>query len=277
MEGICNTGTITRLLEENHLAPLKKFGQNFLRDANIVKKIAAAALEEGENILEIGPGLGALTDALACRASKVVAVEIDHGMIGILGQTLAGRPNVTVVEGDILKTDIAALCREQFGSAPLRVAGNLPYYITSKCLLAVLESGANVRSLTAMVQKEVAERLAAAPGTAEYGALTASVAYYGGAKLLFNVPAGCFLPQPDVESAVVRIEVTPAFEVERAAYTRAVRTLFAMRRKTVQNNLRAAGMGAAGAAALLERAGIDPLCRAETLAPADFARLAALF
>ena len=176
MEELYSPKVISELLKKYQLAPLKKLGQNFLRDENIVSKIAEAAVQPGENALEIGPGLGVLTQALARRAKKVVAVEIDKGMVQVLSQTLEGLENTHVLWQDFLKADLQQIAQEHFGGEPFAVVGNLPYYITSKCLLAVLEAQAPVLRFTAMVQKEVAERLMAGPGDANYGAITASVA-----------------------------------------------------------------------------------------------------
>lgn len=265
---------VTEILGRYSMAPLKKLGQNFLIDENIVNKIAEAA-SDGGNVLEIGPGMGALTRALAKCSKKVVAVEIDAGMIRLHEETLADLGNVTVLHADILKTDIKAIGEEYFGGEPFCVAGNLPYYITAKCILQVLDSGAPVKRFTAMVQREVADRLASRPGDSDYGALTASVAYYGDMEFLFPVSAGCFYPRPDVESAVVRILPEAQFEVSREDYTKAVRVLFAMRRKTVQNNLKnGIGVNATIAGELLQQAGIDPMQRAEELSPRQYAVLA---
>ena len=272
MEQLSSPKKIKETLEQFGLSPLKKLGQNFLKDANITRRIAEAAVLPGEDVLEIGPGLGALTDVLAERAGRVVAVEIDSGMTRALSHTLAHRNNVTVLHADILKTDIKKVAEEYF-SGSFAVAGNLPYYITSKCLFAVLESGAPVTRFTAMVQKEVAERLAAKAGDKDYGALTASIAYYGAVQKILNVPAGCFLPEPDVDSAVIQFTPSKTMDVERKIYARTVKALFAMRRKTVQNNLKAM-LGAEEASAALELAGIDPKARAETLSPEIIARLA---
>jgi len=267
---------IRRILADHGVAPLKKLGQNFLADENIINKIAEAAVPEGGNVLEIGPGMGALTCALAKRAKKVVAIEIDSGMVEVLKETLAPYDNVTVIHGDFLKQDVAALLKEQFDETPA-VAGNLPYYITSKCIMSVLEAEVPFLSFTAMVQREVADRLAAEPGDSDYGALTAAVSYFGGADMLFTVSPNCFYPAPDVESAVVKICPGEKPDVPFAAYSKAVRTLFAMRRKTVLNNAKA-GFALSGDAAkeLLEQAGINPAARAETLGKEDFARLARL-
>jgi len=276
MVSLYSPKAVTEILDRHSMAPLKKLGQNFLIDENIVTKIAEAA-SDGGNVLEIGPGMGALTRALAKCSKKVVAVEIDAGMIRVHEETLADLENVTVLHADILKTDIKAVGEEYFGGEPFCVAGNLPYYITAKCILQVLDSGAPVTRFTAMVQREVADRLASRPGCSDYGALTASVAYYGDAEFLFPVSAGCFYPRPEVESAVVRMFPEAQFDISREDYTKAVRILFAMRRKTVQNNLKnGIGVNATTAAELLEQAGISPMERAEDLSPETYARLAAV-
>lgn len=275
MEELYSPKVISELLKKYQLAPLKKLGQNFLRDENIVNKIAQAAVQPGENALEIGPGLGVLTQALARRAKKVVAVEIDKGMVQVLSQTLDGLENTQVLWQDFLKADLQEIAREHFGSEPFAVVGNLPYYITSKCLLAVLEAQAPVLRFTAMVQKEVAERLMAGPGDANYGAITASVAYYGRAQQLFQVSRSCFLPAPDVDSAVIGIEPRAQFDVPREDYTRIVRGLFAQRRKTLQNNMKnSLQMKNEQIQLALEEAQIPANSRAENLSPEDFAKLA---
>lgn len=273
---ITKKSNIQQILSENGIAPLKKLGQNFLCDKNIVEKIASAAADDF--IVEIGPGLGALTCALSERAQKVVAIEIDGGMVRALASTLAGCSNAAVIHADFLKTDIGAVAKEHFGAGvPFSIAGNLPYYITSKCLLAAVECGAPVRRFTAMVQKEVADRLSAEPGSRTYGALTASLQYYGKTKTLFDVSADCFLPRPDVDSAVIQLAPSAAFGVDRERYSRAVRGLFSMRRKTVLNNMKSTfHLSGEAAQAMLEKAEIDVTARAEALSPADFARLAAV-
>lgn len=275
MEELYSPKVISELLKKYQLAPLKKLGQNFLRDENIVNKIAEAAVRPGENALEIGPGLGVLTQALARRAKKVVAVEIDKGMVQVLSQTLDGLENTQVLWQDFLKADLQEIAREHFGGEPFAVVGNLPYYITSKCLLAVLEAQAPVLRFTAMVQKEVAERLMAEPGDANYGAITASVAYYGRVRQMFSVSRSCFLPAPDVDSAVIGIEPRAQFDVPREDYTKIVRGLFAQRRKTLQNNMKnSLQMKNEQIQLALEEAEIPANSRAENLSPEDFAKLA---
>ena len=275
MEELYSPKVISELLKKYQLAPLKKLGQNFLRDENIVSKIAEAAVQPGEIALEIGPGLGVLTQALARRAKKVVAVEIDKGMVQVLSQTLEGLENTHVLWQDFLKADLQQIAQEHFGGEPFAVVGNLPYYITSKCLLAVLEAQAPVLRFTAMVQKEVAERLMAGPGDANYGAITASVAYYGRVQQLFTVSRNCFLPAPDVDSAVIGIEPKAQFGVPREDYTKIVRGLFAQRRKTLQNNMKnSLQMKNDEIQLALEKAEIPANSRAENLSPQDFAKLA---
>ena len=275
MEELYSPKVISELLKKYQLAPLKKLGQNFLRDENIVGKIAEAAVRPGENTLEIGPGLGVLTQALARRAKKVVAVEIDKGMVQVLSQTLDGLENTHVIWQDFLKADLQQIAQEHFGGEPFAVVGNLPYYITSKCLLAVLEAQAPVLRFTAMVQKEVAERLMAAPGDSNYGAITASVAYYGRVQQLFSVSRNCFLPAPDVDSAVIGIEPRAQFHVPREDYTRIVRGLFAQRRKTLQNNMKnSLQMKNEEIQLALGEAKIPVNSRAENLSPEEFAKLA---
>lgn len=275
MEELYSPKVISELLKKYQLAPLKKLGQNFLRDENIVGKIAEAAVRPGENALEIGPGLGVLTQALARRAKKVVAVEIDKGMVQVLSQTLDGLENTHVIWQDFLKADLQQIAQEHFGGEPFAVVGNLPYYITSKCLLAVLEAQAPILRFTAMVQKEVAERLMAAPGDSNYGAITASVAYYGRVQQLFSVSRNCFLPAPDVDSAVIGIEPRAQFDVPREDYTRIVRGLFAQRRKTLQNNMKnSLQMKNEEIQLALGEAKIPVNSRAENLSPEEFAKLA---
>lgn len=274
MEGLYKKSTVNEILTKLNIAPLKKFGQNFLCDENVVNKIADNAAV-CDYIIEIGPGLGVLTHALSLRAKKVVAVEIDGGMVRALNETLADRDNVIIVNADILKTDISELALSHFGTDSFAVAGNLPYYITAKCLMQVLESGADVKKYTAMVQREVAERLAANEGEPQYGALCASIKYFGGAREIMKVSADCFLPRPEVESSVIEITPKKVFDVSRQAYTKTVRGLFAMRRKTVLNNMKASfKLSSDDAQNLLLKCAIDPKRRAETLSAQEFARLA---
>ena len=272
--------TAAHLLSKYGLAPLKKFGQNFLIDPNITGKIAdSMQLTKEDCVFEVGPGLGALTLALARRARKVVSVEIDRGLIAALDEILADVPNVTVIEGDILKTDVRNIVKEHFDGS-FSACGNLPYYITAGCVLKLIESGA--KDVTVMVQKEVADRLSARPGSKSYGVLTASVRYYTQPKTLFTVSKNCFYPSPDVDSAIVRMDLLePPFPVSREIYLKTVRAAFAARRKTIYNNLAAAfgKKSAAGdpAGEALLACNIDPAVRAEDLFPGDFLHLSKYF
>ena len=268
------------LLEKYGLAPLKKFGQNFLTDQNITEKIAdSMRLSKEDCVFEVGPGLGALTLALASRAKKVICVEIDRGLVAALEEILADTPNVTVICGDILKTDIRQIAKEHFNGS-FSACGNLPYYITAASLIKLIESGA--RDVTVMVQKEVADRLSSPPGSKSYGVLTASVRYYAQPRTLFPVSKNCFYPSPDVDSAIVRMEVEGQhFPVPRDLYMKTVRAAFAARRKTVYNNLSAAfGKKTAGsdpAGEALAACGIAPSARAEDLSPEEFLCLSGFF
>lgn len=263
---LTSPSAITAFLERHGLSALKKFGQNFLCDANIVRKIGAATgVGPDDYVLEIGMGLGALTAELSSLAKKVVTVEIDRGLLETRGPALEETGNVRVVEGDILKTDLAAVWRDDFGSQPFYVCGNLPYYITGRILLRVLGCGLPILGFTAMVQKEVAERLSAAPGTSAYGASTAYADYFCHPRTLFTVSRRCFYPAPEVDSAIIRLDLrTKRPDVPYPAYHALVRQAFSMRRKTIVNNLK--GLDASiPAREILEACGIDPSLRAQDL------------
>ncbi|HBU12821.1 MAG TPA: ribosomal RNA small subunit methyltransferase A [Clostridiales bacterium] len=266
---------VSAFLEKNGLVPLKKFGQNFLVDGNIVEKIAQCVPMRDGNVLEIGMGLGALTGALCGRAARVVSIEIDKGLVAARAQTAGELKNLTVIEGDILKADLKALGEAYFAGQPFDVCGNLPYYITSKILLHVLQSGAPVQNLVVMVQKEVAQRLAANAGDASYGALTASCRYYADPRLLFTVSPRCFYPAPDVDSAILLLDLARGpLAVPRKSYVKTVRAAFAMRRKTLLNNLKQIAPPGE-VARVLAALSIDPKSRAQDLSPEGFAAVAA--
>ena len=258
----------------------KKYGQNFLCEAAVPARIAAeCGAKPGSGILEIGPGVGALSQCLCERFPKVVAVEIDTNMVNILAKTMADCENFKVIEQDILKCDLPALIASEFAGRPVSVCANLPYYITTPVLMKLLESRAGFDSITVMVQKEVASRLCAAPGSAQYGAVTASVGYYASAKKLFDVPAGCFVPAPKVDSAVICLSLyqkPPVHVAREAMLFSVIRGAFAQRRKTLQNSLASAlpsfGKEAIGDA--LSAADIEKTRRGETLSLADFAAIA---
>ncbi len=259
------------LMEEYGIAPLKKLGQNFLVDGNIADKIAEAAVPKGACALEIGPGFGALTSRLVQRAERVAAYEIDAGLARALTALFSDEPKFHLFHKDFLKANIDEELTDVFGDREIYVAANLPYYITSACIMALLSAKLNIRRITVMVQKEVADRLCAVPGNKDYGALTAAVGFYAAPKRLFNVSPGCFYPRPDVDSSVAQMEILPRVGYDFDAYMHAVKSLFGMRRKTVKSNLRQTlGLSAAQAEELLKSAGIDENARAEMLSVNDF-------
>jgi len=264
------------LMEKYQVAPLKRFGQNFLIDGNIADNIAEAAVPNGACVLEIGPGMGALTSRLIGRASVVAAYEIDAGLSAALHDMFAEEPHFHLSHQDFLKADLIKDLDNLFKGADVYVAANLPYYITSPCIMKLVETKLNIVSITVMVQKEVAERLCAKPGSRDYGAISAAVGYFAEPKLLFNVSAGCFYPRPDVASAVVQLTVNrKAGGEDDDAYLKTVKSLFAMRRKTVKSNLRQSfGLSAESAVDMLQEAGIDENARAEMLSVNDFAKIA---
>ena len=256
----------------------KGFGQNFIVNPGVCPKIVeAAGIGPEWGVLEVGPGIGVLTRELARRAARVVAVEVDNRLPPLLAETLAGYDNVEIVMQDILKVDIAALIREKFAGMPVAVCANLPYYITSPILMRLLEEKLPIRQITVMVQKEAAERICAAPGTRQAGAISYAVAYYAKPQVLFSVQPGSFYPPPKVTSAVIRLEVHPEPPVpvpDEAAYFRLVRAAFGQRRKTAANAISAGlGLPKAQVTAAMEQAGLPATARPEQLTLEDFCRL----
>jgi 16S rRNA (adenine1518-N6/adenine1519-N6)-dimethyltransferase len=219
----------------------KKFGQNFLIDTHVVDKIIEASnIEKNDMVLEIGPGIGTMTQRLCECAKKVVAVEIDSNLIPILQDTLQNYDNVEVINDDILKVDINALAKEKNGGNPIKVVANLPYYITTPIIMGLFESGVPIDSITIMVQKEVADRMQSGPGTKDYGALSLAVQYYARPEIVANVPPNCFMPRPKVGSAVIRLtrhEVAPVKVKDEKLMFRLIRASFNQRRKTLANAL----------------------------------------
>ncbi len=265
---------VKALMEGCGIAPLKKYGQNFLIDGNIADKIVQAAAPEGACVLEVGPGLGALTQRLLKRGCTVAAWEIDAGLCRALTDMLGGEERFHLFHEDFLKADLKRDLLPLFGDNEIYVAANLPYYITSPCIMKLLESGLAIPRITVMVQKEVAQRVCAAPGSADYGAFSAAVQFFAEPKLLMTVSAPCFYPQPEVSSAVISLSLRDSLPGDPAYYLAAVRMLFAMRRKTVRSNLRqAAGLSAEEADTLLTEAGINGDARAENLSVSDFVSL----
>lgn len=278
MIDVCNIQIMKPLLAENGFHFSKAKGQNFLIASWVPQSIAEdAGVDETAGVLEIGPGIGPLTQQLALRAGKVCAVEVDERLKPILAQTVGEFDNVEILWGDVLKQDIPALVQEKFGSLRPMACANLPYYITTPILQALLEAEC-FDSVTVMIQKEVAQRIAAAPGTADYGAFSVFCQVYAEPKLLFDVPPSCFLPQPKVTSAVVQLRVRKSLPWQidsREVFFRTVRSSFAQRRKKLSNGL-AAGfpqLGKAGVEAVIAACGFPATVRGETLSIAEFAKL----
>lgn len=250
----------------------KRLGQNFLVDEQVVNRIVAAGgITAEDTVLEIGPGIGTLTQALAETGAGIVAVELDRRLVDVLAKTLAGYENVRVIHGDILKLDLTA----ELGAGPYKVAANLPYYITTPIIMQLLEQRLPISCLVTMVQKEVAERMVASPGGKDYGALSVAVQYYTAAHIEFIVPPQSFIPSPAVESAVIRCDIRqqPPVEVKsEKTFFRVVKASFAQRRKTLTNALKAAGMNGVGE--VLAAAGVAGTRRGETLSLAEFAAVA---
>ena len=256
----------------------KSMGQNFLTAAWVPEDIAEAAqLDENTGVLEVGPGIGCLTEQLALRAGKVVAVELDNALRPVLSQTLAGKNNVEIIFGDVLKQDIKGLVSEKMQGLRPVVCANLPYNVTSPLITAFLEAEC-FDSVTVMIQREVAKRICAKPATADYGAFTVLVNWYAEPELLFDVPPSCFIPQPKVTSSVIRLKTRSAPPVEvkdKALFFRVVRAAFGMRRKTLTNALSANfnELNKADIENLLTACGFDPKIRGEVLSIGDFAAI----
>ncbi|MGL6292602.1 16S rRNA (adenine(1518)-N(6)/adenine(1519)-N(6))-dimethyltransferase RsmA [Eubacterium aggregans] len=279
MEKLTSPRTIEGLLKKYDLHFNKRFGQNFLIDGNMVEKIVAAGqLTKADVVLEVGPGIGTMTQVFAREAGKVYAVEIDKKLIPALEEALADCPNVSVVCGDILKTDVAALVAEELTQGmSLKIVANLPYYVTTPIIMGFLESELPVERMSFLIQKEVGERICAQPSTKAYGSLTIACQYYVQPKVAFYVPAGVFMPRPKVDSVVITLEKRQAHSVnpgDKELFFRIVKAAFLNRRKTLINSLCAnTGYDKERLVAALEAAGIDPGIRAEHLTGEDFARL----
>ncbi|MGE5494106.1 MAG: 16S rRNA (adenine(1518)-N(6)/adenine(1519)-N(6))-dimethyltransferase RsmA [Burkholderiales bacterium] len=265
--------TVKELLEKYSLAPLKRYGQNFLIDGNIADKIAKAAVPKGAFALEIGPGLGALTQRLLERCSMVAAYEIDSGLVRSLNETFEGETNFKLFHEDFLKADIQNEIK-QLTTGEIYVAANLPYYITTDCVMKLICSGLGIKAITLMVQTEFAEKMLAPPGSAQYGMLSAIVEYFASVEALFDVAPSCFYPKPHVSSSVVRLEMKEVDFEYAKKYMLVLKSLYSARRKTVKSNLRRAlGLTAEQAETVLKSAEIDDNARAETLSAADVQRI----
>lgn len=281
MEKLSNPQKTIEVLQKYNFSFQKKFGQNFLIDPHVLDKIIAAAeITKDDFVLEIGPGIGTLTQYLAEAAREVVAVEIDSTLIPILEDTLNAYDNVSVINEDVLKVDLRKLAEERNGGKPIKVVANLPYYITTPIIMSLFESHVPLKSLTVMVQKEVALRMQAGPGTKDYGALSLAVQYYASPYLAANVPPNCFMPRPNVGSAVIRLtrfEETPVQVKDEKLLFRLIRASFNQRRKTLQNGLvnsQELDFTKEQVAAAIATLGVSPSVRGEALTLEQFAALA---
>ena len=280
MANLGNPKNTIEIIQKYEFMFQKKFGQNFLIDTHVLEKIiSAAGITKNDCVLEIGPGIGTMTQYLAENAGHVVAVEIDRNLIPILKETLADYDNVTVINEDILRVDIKALAEEYNGGKPIKVVANLPYYITTPIIMGLFESGVPIDNITIMVQKEVADRMKEGPGSKDYGALSLAVQYYAEPEIVANVPPNCFIPRPNVGSAVIRLTRHKEMPVEvkdPALMFKIIRASFNQRRKTLQN-----GLGNAPElpytkeqiAAAIAEMGLTPTIRGEALSLAQFAQL----
>ena len=241
MDKLSNPQKTIEIIQKYNFNFQKKFGQNFLIDSHVLNKIiAGAGVTKDDFVLEIGPGIGTLTQYLCEAAGKVFAVEIDKNLLPILEETLAPYDNVTVINEDILKLDLNAIASEYNGGKPIKVVANLPYYITTPIIMGLFEAHVPLENLTVMVQKEVAKRMEAGPGTKDYGALSLAVQYYAEPYIVANVPCNCFMPRPNVDSAVIRLtrhEQMPVAVKDEAQMFKMVRAAFNQRRKTLVNSL----------------------------------------
>lgn len=275
-----NPQNTIEILQKYNFNFQKKFGQNFLIDEHVLDKIIRAAeITKDDYVLEIGPGIGTMTQYLACAAREVTAVEIDRALIPILEDTLKEYDNVSIINEDILKVDIAALAKEKNEGRPIKVVANLPYYITTPIIMGLFESHVTLESITVMVQKEVADRMQVGPGTKDYGALSLAVQYYAEPYIVANVPPNCFMPRPAVGSAVIRLtrhQKPPVEVMDEKLMFRLIRASFNQRRKTLANGLKNSGelnLSKEVITAAIEKLGKGSSVRGEALDLEEFARL----
>lgn len=280
MEKLSNPQVTIQTIKKYEFAFQKKFGQNFLIDDHVITKIInAAEIKKDDLVLEIGPGIGTMTQYLAESARKVIAVEIDKNLIPILGETLAEYDNVTIINEDILKLDINRLVEEENDGKPIKVVANLPYYITTPIIMGLFESHVSLQSITVMVQKEVADRMQVGPGSKDYGALSLAVQYYAKPYIAANVPPNCFIPRPGVGSAVIRLtryEEPPVMVKDESLMFKLIRASFNQRRKTLQNGIANSPelpYSKVQVEKTLEKMGLAANVRGESLTLAEFAKL----
>lgn len=252
----------------------KSLGQNFLIDGNIVRKIVSESnITKDDYVLEIGPGMGTLTEELGLRAKKVVAVELDDSLLPILDQTLAAYDNIEIVHGDILKIDLPKLIEEKLNGGPVKVVANLPYYVTTPIIAKLIEEGLNLESVTVMVQKEVADRMASKPGSKVYGSLSVFVNFYSDPKVIVKVPKTVFMPQPKIDSSVIKLTLKKELpDIDREKFFKVVKAAFSKRRKTIINCLSSYGfdIDKETIRKALESLDINPEERAENLSVEEF-------
>lgn len=278
MDGLSNIGTIKEILGKHGFTFSKGLGQNFLINPSVCPRMAEeCGAKKGVGVLEVGPGIGVLTHELCLRADKVVSVELDNRLPEVLAETLAEHSNFKLVSGDIMEIDVQKLIEDEFKGLDVVVCANLPYYITSPIIMKFLEERLPIKSLTVMVQKEAADRLTAKVGSRESGAVTVSVAYYSTPEFLFNVSRGSFMPSPNVDSAVIKLNISDSPNVlvkNEKDFRKVVKAGFSQRRKTLSNSL-SSGLGVSKQVAnqLIQSAGLAPTIRAEKLTLEDFGRL----
>lgn len=280
MDKLSNPQKTIEVIQKYEFAFQKKFGQNFLIDGHVLDKIIRSAnITKDDFVLEIGPGIGTMTQYLAEAAREVAAVEIDKALIPILEDTLSAYDNITVINEDVLKLDIKQLVMERNGGRPVKVVANLPYYITTPIIMGLFESHVPIDSITVMVQKEVAQRMQSGPGSKEYGALSLAVQYYAEPYIVANVPPNCFMPRPKVGSAVIRLTTykePPIDVVDERLMFRIIRASFNQRRKTLVNGLNNSpeiSISKETIAEAIEELLVSPTIRGEALTLSEFARL----
>ena len=280
MKNLADVRVVKQILAESDFKFSKSLGQNFLIDENVLDKmIVNGGINKDVNVLEIGPGFGTLTQKLCQNAKKVVAVEIDSTVIPILTQNTEEFDNLKIINADVMKTDLKKLIADEFGDEPVKVAANLPYYITTPIIMMLLENELKVEDIIIMIQKEVADRIAAKPCTKDYGALTVAVNFYSSAEVIVNVPPSAFIPQPKVSSSVIKLEVRdepPVSVKDKKNYFKVVKAAFGQRRKTLLNALSNSGitnMPKEELSTALESIGISGQRRGETLTLEEFANI----
>lgn len=283
MEKLSNPQSTIEVIQKYNFDFQKKFGQNFLIDGRVLDKIIdAAKVSKDDFVLEIGPGIGTMTQYLAENAREVMAVEIDKNLIPILEDTLSSYDNVSILNEDILKVDIGKIAQERNDGRPIKVVANLPYYITTPIIMGLFESHVPIDSITVMVQKEVAERMQAGPGTKDYGALSLAVQYYAEPYVVANVPPNCFMPRPKVGSAVIRLtrhKEAPMKVTNEKLLFQLIRASFNQRRKTLQNGIKNFGelnFSKEQVAEALEQMGVSASVRGEALTLEQFVQLSNL-